>query len=283
GIDFSEVAVRQAQQRYPAINFLCEDWLDASSGSYQHTFDVVFSSNTLEHFHQPYPVLNAIAQRAAKAVVLALPYKELDRIDEHFYTFLADNIPLTLGNGFRLCWAKAVDCRKVADALWHGIQIVLVYAAPAWLDTLSLVLADTYIAPDDSVAEVRRLTESLAALQSFDAELNQALRNVIKQREQYWEERCEYARELGLVQDQYAQSDFQISQLAKQCRAYELQLNNILSSRSWKVTGPLRIVARLLRGLIKKDKAALKSVLRSVYERSPEATKPLLRFAYQKV
>lgn len=165
GIDFSEVAVAQAAGRYPALRFVTEDWL-AASGHATESFDIVFSSNTLEHFHRPWEVLQALGDRATKAVALALPYREIDRIDEHFYSFLPDNVPMVLPNGFRLVWSRVVDCRSIPDTLWGGEQIFLVYAAQDWLDQLKLTLGDFEIDHDGTAAKTADLRQRLAALDS---------------------------------------------------------------------------------------------------------------------
>src|SRR5574338_1463750 len=110
GIDFSKVAIEQAERHYPAIRFLAENWIEAGPEDVE-CYDMVFSSNTLEHFHRPYEVLQVLSARARKAVILALPYRELERIDEHFYSFLPNNLPLVLSNGFRLSWSRVVDCK----------------------------------------------------------------------------------------------------------------------------------------------------------------------------
>ena len=147
GIDFSPQAIEQAQARYPGMRFSAVDWLDAKSSP--QTFDLVFSSNTLEHFAQPLTVLDTIARHATKAVLLALPYRELDRHEEHFFTFLPQNIPAVLANGFRLAWSRVVDCRPLPGSLWNGDQVFLVYVDPAWADaSLALTLADCRIESD---------------------------------------------------------------------------------------------------------------------------------------
>lgn len=160
GVDFSAVAVQQATARYPAVRFLHEDWLDDAQ-AITNTFDVVFSSNTLEHFHSPYEVLPKLSRRASKAVILTLPYKEMLRIDEHFYTFLPDNIPLRLSNGFRLCWAKVVNCRSLPKTQWGGDQIVLLYAAEDWIDGLGLTLSDCMIWQEDYATRIREMQDSI--------------------------------------------------------------------------------------------------------------------------
>src|SRR5215510_8116386 len=81
GVDFSVVATEQAAQRYPHLSFLQEDWLEDSTNP-SASYDVVFSSNVLEHFHRPYVVLEKLARRARKVVALVLPFREIDRIHE---------------------------------------------------------------------------------------------------------------------------------------------------------------------------------------------------------
>lgn len=160
GVDFSAVAIEQASVRYPSIRFLHEDWL-AESQDETGTYDIVFSSNTLEHFHSPYTVLPQLTRRARKAVILTLPYREVERIDEHFYTFLPENIPLLLANGFRLSWAKVVDCRNLPKTQWGGDQVILVYAAADWIDGMGLTLSDSTIWHDDFVTQISMLQQAL--------------------------------------------------------------------------------------------------------------------------
>ena len=174
GVDFSSVAIEQAVQRYPAIRFINEDWL-AESGDQGEAFDVVFSSNTLEHFHKPYDVLHAICRRAKKAIVLALPYKELERIDEHFFSFLPENIPLQLANGFRLIWSRVVDCRSLPNTPWEADQVILVYADYNWVDSLGLTLSDYRIEQSDTATEIGRLNTIMIERDGQIASLNQAV------------------------------------------------------------------------------------------------------------
>ena len=169
GIDFSPLAIGQARQRYPTIRFVHSDWTAGSPDDAQ-MFDVVFSSNTLEHFHRPYDVLQALGKKAGKAIVLALPYQERDRIAEHFYSFLPENIPLALPNGFRLVWSRVMDCRALPDTLWQGDQVVLVYADSEWFDGLNLALKDQQVESRDFQSQARQLTRLSATLESQAAD-----------------------------------------------------------------------------------------------------------------
>ncbi len=164
GVDFSAAAIQQAHARYPALAFANTDWLTSSSSA-QDIIDVVFSSNTLEHFHQPYQVLQALSLRAKKAVVLALPYRETERESEHFYSFLPENIPLQLDNGFSLVWAKVLDCRLLPNSLWQGEQIILMYADMSWLKKLGLRLSHVHVMQADVQSELLQLQTSLSEYQ----------------------------------------------------------------------------------------------------------------------
>lgn len=137
GIDFSRTAIEKAARNYPDICFINEDWLKGSEEKIKY-HDIVFSSNTLEHFRNPYDVLNTLSLHAGKAIVLILPFRETDRIEEHLYTFTDENIPKSLQNGFRLFWSKVIDCRQIPGSLWHGEQIVLIYADEHWIDSLGI-------------------------------------------------------------------------------------------------------------------------------------------------
>ena len=126
GVDFSPTAVQQASERHPAIRFVQADWLDRRADTaVPEQWDIVFSSNTLEHFHQPFEVLRALCARARLGLVLVLPYRERDRIEEHHFSFWPESLPARLPNGFRLAWARVVDCRSLPDTHWAGEQIVM--------------------------------------------------------------------------------------------------------------------------------------------------------------
>src|SRR5574337_468966 len=174
GVDFSGAAIQRARTRYPAIRFIHADWLvERVGGGDPETWDVVFSSNTLEHFHQPFEVLNALCARARKLVVLVLPYREHERIEEHHFSFLPDNLPATLSNGFRLVSARAVDCRRKPDTRWMGEQIVLVYGLPSWLDERRLMLSDFEIGADDVATLKHDLTHAVQRSEKLEQALNE--------------------------------------------------------------------------------------------------------------
>ncbi|MEO8013508.1 MAG: glycosyltransferase [Polaromonas sp.] len=213
GIDFSPLAIGQARQRYPAIRFVSSDWLDASQADAE-MFDVVFSSNTLEHFHRPYDVLETMGKRARKAIVLALPYRERDRISEHFFSFLPENIPLVLPNGFRLVWSRVVDCTALPDAMWDGDQVFLVYAASEWVDGLNLALKDQHIESQDSASQVGILTRLSDAFKSQTADAVELLASRDGQIASQSESLLAQAQQISVLQDTLSGRDEKIAELA---------------------------------------------------------------------
>lgn len=144
GIDFSSIAVEQAKEKYTSSDFLNVNLLDDVNCP-DVTFDVVMSSNTLEHFHEPFKVLDNLKHFAKNLLILSVPYEELERIDEHHFTFLADNIPLSLGKGWKLLIHRVVDCRNHNPSFWPGKQITLVYCRQEWLESKSLKISDVTI------------------------------------------------------------------------------------------------------------------------------------------
>ena len=233
GVDFSSVAIAQAAQRYPTLKFVNEDWLNTDSDN-RSFFDVVFSSNTLEHFHKPYDVLENICGHATKALVLAIPYRELDRHQEHFYTFLPENIPTVISGNFRLVWSKVVNCRSIVNTYWSGEQIILVYANSSWVDDIGLTLDDCRIEADDFSDEIKKL--KYLEMQS-DKLIVRIANNLSDRSEQIAGLKQEVAdrdSQLAILKQEVADRDSQLANLKQEVADRDSQLanfNQVVSAR----------------------------------------------------
>lgn len=161
GIDFSEEAIVRARETYPDIEFRVENWLEHDQAS-NFAADVVFSSNTLEHFHSPWKVFRELAARARRFVVLLLPFREFQRHFEHFATFDFGSVPWNI-DGFSLVNASVYDAAKVANTQWPGEQILLIYARPEEAAALNLSLQDITITNKSSI-------DHMTAMESASAE-----------------------------------------------------------------------------------------------------------------
>ncbi len=136
GIDFSEPAIRAGRKRYPSVHLEAMDVLSAEPPE----VDLVFSSNTLEHFKDPWVVLRRLTRMARHAVVLLLPWEERERFSEHFVTFDENNVPLVLDSGFVLAHRSIYDTSAAVPTYWVGKQVLLVYLRPGEHTRFALTL-----------------------------------------------------------------------------------------------------------------------------------------------
>ncbi len=132
GVDFAENAIARAQERFPGGEFRCEDWL--TQADVKRKYDIVFTSHTLEHFHDPDRILwEVLAPRAEKYLIFLVPFQEDPRnMDkEHFFRFLPGNIRLRYRE-WECVHYQVTNSRRNGD-FWQGIQVLVVYARHEWL------------------------------------------------------------------------------------------------------------------------------------------------------
>jgi SAM-dependent methyltransferase len=162
GIDFSEVAITKARESYSKPRFLAIDLL---TEPICETWDVVFSSNTLEHFAEPWRTLASIARFATSVLVVLVPYREFERHHEHEYTFLDTNIPLSI-DAFELRHVALIDAASEPASMWNGNQILLVYTSREFAEELRLCLGDIRVDGDWTSKELERLRTEVTAWRS---------------------------------------------------------------------------------------------------------------------
>lgn len=238
GIDFAESAVKTARENYPSVRFEAQDWL--ASDGVDEKFDLVFSSNTLEHFTDPFDVLSKLFLRTERCVILALPYRELNRISEHFFTFAPENIPLVAHSDWILVHSRAVDCRGMNPTYWYGDQIILVYVNRNWAESNQLALGDAFlnadIADSAQISQAQKqdaLIDQNVRMSNEIAELKQLLGDVSALLERQ-------SQQQSLVMDEQRNLHVANQSLA-------VELTQMRSSVSWRVTSPVRAVGRMVR------------------------------------
>jgi len=139
GIDFSHVAIDQARSDYPAMNFMVTDILKDESFP---SSDIIFSSNTLEHFENPWEILEKLSCFAGKFIVVLIPFQEYHRHFEHLYTFEATNIPSTIRTSYYLTHFSIINAAEYPSSCWNGRQILLIYSTWSEIVRLGLTLSD---------------------------------------------------------------------------------------------------------------------------------------------
>ena len=112
GSDISDGALERARGYYPQYEFV-----QADINSLPFDADVLFTSNTLEHFHEPDTIIRNVLPHCRKYFVLLVPFREFDRIDEHFHTFDYDSFLLERDN-FSLVYYKEI-CFNLEMLLKH--------------------------------------------------------------------------------------------------------------------------------------------------------------------
>ncbi|WP_284615592.1 class I SAM-dependent methyltransferase [Aquabacterium humicola] len=232
GIDFSPAAVAKAACRYPQCRFLAEDWLAGSpdpEGGANPAYDLVFSSNTLEHFDAPWSVFERLAAHARRYVVLLLPFEEpLDgMLHEHRVRFDRSTVPLCPHPDWVLCDAALSDLGS--SPFWPGQQVLLVYGRCSELAATGF---------SDLHSRRSRIADADAAQRQ--RERDDELAEICRQRDLA-------SRKLAEIAQQNVALAQQNAVLAQQNTVLTQSQQQLLQSRSWRWTAPLRRLQARLR------------------------------------
>ncbi|MFC3767257.1 methyltransferase domain-containing protein [Paenibacillus sp. GCM10012303] len=122
GIDFAEAAVKRAKQLYPQHEFLRGD-----IGGFTERYDVVFVSNTLEHFYDPHPIIAHMLSKTNDYLIIMVPFQDDSGEPEHHYRFDKSDFAINR-DSFHLIYAEAIDCNILPNSRWGGKQLVACYA-----------------------------------------------------------------------------------------------------------------------------------------------------------
>lgn len=142
GIDFSSSAINIAQSRYKQPKFITINLLEEDLNIYGlEKFDILFSSNTLEHFRHPWFTLKHISKAAKRMLILLLPFREFNLFTEHEYTFTENNIPFIISDDFVMVYSKIIETSLLVPTYWTGSQIIIIYIKKDYISS-DYVLSD---------------------------------------------------------------------------------------------------------------------------------------------
>lgn len=133
GQDISISAIREAKRLYPEVDFSSEDLIQS-----QNEYDVIFSSNTLEHFYDPHQIIKKLSTKCNKFLIFLLPFYDDLKIEEHFYSFTYANLPRIIEDKFSLVFFKEVDTSRIPNTHWYGKQILVIYAVDSIVEHLEM-------------------------------------------------------------------------------------------------------------------------------------------------
>ena len=255
GVDFSQEAISKAQQAYPQHTFMCADFLKEQDGK---TWDILFSSNTLEHFEAPWKVLETIAGRARKFIILLLPFREQERIDEHFYTFDYNNIPFLAGK-WTLIHCRSISTVDRTPSYWPGEQVLLIYANN-----------EEMLSAGQTLDQIEIESNASKLMKANELEILHQTRHLLEQLSRSKEELGKTVCALNASAEREKGLQAQLAELSNLHTQLMSQHSKLLGSHSWQLTAPLRFAARLARhGLQPHDRHKLKQVLKTCFHRLP--------------
>lgn len=175
GIDFADSAIEIARKKFPSYNFEQADILNLDP---EKKFDVVYCSNVLEHFHTPWIIAEKMASAAQHYLILQMPFREHLTIDEHFFKFDTNTLPMQIGE-FVLVNLETINGSELQETLYPDQQILLVYSSHRE-DLLTSRVEDIYkgIKTSDLIAWNNKKQEIETCHNAQIAELKVKLENL---------------------------------------------------------------------------------------------------------
>ncbi|MEJ8553407.1 glycosyltransferase [Tepidibacter sp. Z1-5] len=119
GMDFSKVAIEKAKDLNPELDFYCNN-----IENLEKSFDIIISSNCLEHFENPLEELNKQLKYAKKLYILMVPYNEDPLSTYHKSKFLENSFPEYICKS-KLIFKKIINMKN--SSYWPGEQIIAIY------------------------------------------------------------------------------------------------------------------------------------------------------------
>jgi SAM-dependent methyltransferase len=139
GLDFSKTAIDQA-----CIRNAGHDYIWSEDGAIHRDFDVIVTSNCLEHFPAPLAILEKHLASCKSLYIALVPYNECPLHPQHRAQFRVESFPVYFGNFTRI-HAEILD---TDHHFWAGQQLLIVYGSDRYLrdaenrdDSMALVIA----------------------------------------------------------------------------------------------------------------------------------------------
>lgn len=120
----SQVALEKALHAYPDHEFL---WSEA--GEITAEYDVILTSNCLEHYSSPFELMASHLGRCRKFHAAMVPFEETPLHDTHAVRFDLHSFPDELRTFTKL----SSTVFRPAPRFWHGRQVLVVYASQLYL------------------------------------------------------------------------------------------------------------------------------------------------------
>jgi hypothetical protein len=226
GLDIARSAIETARTRHPGHQFML-----AEDGWKPPVFDVVVTSNCLEHLQEPFDLARRQVASSRLLYVVLVPCREYPLMDGHVITFAEESFPEYLSGFVRL----AVTSFDTDPTFWAGRQLLVVYGSREYVDGRPSTDDDGVRRGDwriyfQSPPEVRAMIEGLAlrrARAESGACSGEILRRQVEERDRIIRARDEGIAWLrGLMTDQMFPADLP---------AKEARLGRLTTSLGWRL------------------------------------------------
>ncbi len=158
GLDFSERAIDEARRRYPNAQF------EQTTGeALPRTFDVVVTSNCLEHFEDPLELVRTHLRQTRDLYIALVPFEEEPLCEYHKARFDHETLPTEI-DGFQRILSTTFDSDR---RFWPGEQLLVIYASPRFMARSRDPLA-AEIDKWDRVYEARPLAPESPTVEAFN-------------------------------------------------------------------------------------------------------------------
>lgn len=129
GLDISDVAIGQAQKRYPNLNYYCQSLAEFCQTHPRP--QIIYTSNCLEHFPEPLEIMRTeLFPYVEDYLMILVPFKEFQLGKGHLHSFDEQSFPRSFNTDppFGLCFAQVINTAAYAQSHWRGQQLLLIYA-----------------------------------------------------------------------------------------------------------------------------------------------------------
>ena len=182
GLDFSRMAISIARRNHPAFQFL-----ESSEGQIPRAFDVIVTSNCLEHFEDPLDIARRHLGACRQLYIILVPFREDPLSAHHRIRFEIDTFPPRLAEFIRI----QSSVIEVDRRLWAGQQLLAVYAAPSFVaGWLPRATNEAEIKKWDHYYSSLSQVEESEALKAFDDDLAQRIAALLPEAGQVLEAGC---------------------------------------------------------------------------------------------
>ena len=121
GLDFSQVAIEKAKAAYPNGHFLF-----AEDGAIPSDYDVIVTSNCLEHYSDPFELAARHIEHTRYLYIVMVPFEEPEPIHEsHVQRFTFHSFPDEIGPFRKL----SLTVFRPLPRYWNAPQAIVCYAS----------------------------------------------------------------------------------------------------------------------------------------------------------